>query len=172
MRKPTFDVNVLRSALDPSRSGHEDAAWLFELAADGQLEIGVPLQGLLADFRGDRATPLAQSLHALLLRPGVVELQPLAVTSCFTYPGSNLFPELPVPRFAEVWTAILGAWNGPGRNPGGKDRWYVESHVARGRDVLVTDDVGMRTMCHRLRDEHAFDITAESLAEFAARFRE
>jgi hypothetical protein len=61
---------------------------------------------------------------------------------------------------------------GRGRKPGGQDRWYVESHFARGRDVLVTDDQGMRAMCRRLRGEHDFDIAAESLADYAARFRE
>jgi hypothetical protein len=172
VQQPTFDMNILRAALEPSRAGHEDAVRLLELAGYGLLEVGVPPQGARADFRGDMATPQAQRVLALLMGPGVVELRQLAVPSDVTYPGPNFFPEQPVQGFAEAWTAIDGDWNGPGRKPGGQDRWYVESHVARRRDILVTDDLGMRTMCRRLRDEHAFDITAESLAEYAARFRE
>jgi hypothetical protein len=172
VQQPTFDMSVLRAALDPSRGGHEDAVWLLELAGGGVLELGVPPQGARADFRGDMATPQAQRVLALLAGPGVVELRQLAVPSDVTYPGPNLFPEEPIEGFAEAWTAIEANWNGPGSKPGGKDRWYVESHVARGRDVLVTEDPGMLTMCRRLRDEHGFDITAELLPDYAARFPE
>lgn len=173
VQRATFDMSVLRAVLDPSEAGHEDAARLLKLAGDGVLEIGVPPQGARADFRGDMATPRAQRVLALLTGPGVVELRQLAVPSDVTYPGPNFFPEQPVEGFAEAWTAIDADWNGPGGGkPGGQDRWYVESHVARGRDVLVTDDRGMRTMCRLLRDVHGFDITAESLADYAARFRE
>lgn len=172
VRQPTFDMTILRVALDSSRPGHECAVRLLELAGHGLLEVGVPPQGVRADLRSDMTTPQAQAVLALLRGPGVVELQQLAFPSDVTYPGPNLLPEQPTQGFAEAWTAIVGNWNGPGHNPGGQDRWYVESHVARGRDILVTDDVGMRTMCRRLRAEHTFDITAESLADYAARVLE
>lgn len=168
VRQPTFDMNIFRVALESSRPGHESAVRLLELARDGLLEVGVPPQGVRADLRGDMTTPQAQAVLALLSSPGVVELHQLAYPSNVTYPG--FFPEQPTQGFAKAWTAIEESWNGPGRNPRGKDRWYVESHVARRRDILVTDDVGMQTMCRRLREEHAVDITAESLADYAARF--
>lgn len=117
-------------------------------------------------------TPQAQSLLELLNSPGVVELRQLAWPSAVTYSGPDFFPEKPVDGFADAWTAIAADWNGPGRIPGDQDRWYVESHVARNRDVLVTDDRGMQTMCRRLREEHRIAVTAESLAVYAARFSE
>jgi len=170
VQHPTFDMSVLRAALDPSEGGHEDAVGLLELAGGDVLEIGVPPQGARADFGGDMATPKAQRVLALLAGPGVVELRQLAVPSDVTYPGPNFFPEEPIEGFAEAWSAVEADWHGPGHKPGDQDRWYVESHVARRRDVLVTDDEGMRTMCRRLRDEHGFNITVESLPEYAARF--
>jgi hypothetical protein len=165
-------MSVLRAALDPNRAGHDDAVQLLKLAGDGVLEVGVPPQGARADFRGDMSTPPAQRVLELLAGPEVVELRQLAVPSDVTYPGANFFPEEPVDGFADAWNAVDADWNGPGHKPGVQDRWYVESHVARKRDVLVTDDRGMRTMCARLRDEHGFEITVESLAEYAARFCE
>jgi hypothetical protein len=170
--RPTFDMSILRAALDPGRTGHEDAVRLLELAADGVLEVGVPPQGAGADFRADMTTPQAQRLLELLDGPGILELRQLAVTSEVTYPGPNFLPEKPVEGFAEAWAAIEADWNGPGHKPGAKDRWYVKSHIARGRDVLVTDDRGMRTMCRRLRDEHGFEVKAQSLTDYAAQFRE
>jgi hypothetical protein len=172
VQQPTFDMSVLRAALDPSRAGHEDAVRLRRLAGDGVLEVGVPPQGSRADFCGDMATPLAQRVLALLAVPVWSSFDSSPCPRTLRTPGPNLFPEQPVEGFAEAWTEIDADWNGPGHKPGGQDRWYVESHFARGRDVLVTDDQGMRTMCQRLRDEHGFDIAAESLADYAVRFRE
>jgi hypothetical protein len=146
-------MSVLRAALDPRRVGHADAVRLLKLASEGVLEVAVPPQGVRADFRGDMTTPQAQDVLKLLTGPGVVDLRQLAVPSTVTYPGPNLYPETPPEGFAEAWAAIETDWKGPGRKPGTQDRWYVESHVARRRDVLVTDDQGMRTMCHRLREE-------------------
>jgi hypothetical protein len=112
-------------------------------------------------------TPLAQSVLALLASSGIVELRQLAIPSEVTYPGPNLLPESPVEGFTEAWDAIAADWNGPGSKPG---NGYVESHAARGRDVLVTDDRGMQTMCRRLHDEQGIDTTAQSLADYAALF--
>jgi hypothetical protein len=141
-------MSVLRAASDPSRAGHRDAVRLLELAGEGVIEVGVPPQGARADFRGDMTTPQAQRVLELLAGPGVVQLRQLAVPSDVTFPGHDLFPEEPIDGFAEAWTAIDADWNGPGRRPSGQDRWYVESHAARGRDVLVTDDQG----CARCAD--------------------
>jgi hypothetical protein len=38
-----------------------------------------------------------------------------------------------------------------------------------GRDVFLTDDLGLSTMCDRLRKEHGFAIHAESLKDYVAR---
>jgi hypothetical protein len=48
-------------------------------------------------------------------------------------------------------------------------KWYVESHVLGGRDALITDDLGLRTMCDRLRDEHGLAVHAESVVGYSAR---
>jgi hypothetical protein len=172
VNQPTFDMSVLRTALDANRAGHGDAVRLLTLAAEGSLQIGVPPQGARADFGGDMTTPQALRVLALLAAPGIVELRQLAVPSDVTYPAADFFPETPVEGFAAAWAAIAADWNGPGHKPGDQDRWYVESHVARDRDVLVTDDQGMQTMCRRLRDEHGIDVTAQSLADYAALFPE
>jgi hypothetical protein len=165
-------MSVLRTVLYPERDGHGDAVRLIRLAGEGGLEIGVPPQGMRADFRGDLTTPVAQSVLALLDGPGFVEVEQLGWPSDVTYPSESLSPETPVEGFGDAWEAIAADWNGPGQKPGDQDRWYVESHVARGRDVLVTDDQGMLTMCRRLHGEHDIEIVAESLADYAARFRE
>jgi hypothetical protein len=163
-------MNILRAVLDPAEAGHEDALRLVGLAGEGALEIAVPPQGVRADYRGDMTTPEAKRVSALLANDGVVELRQLAIPSRFTFPGKDFFPEEPVDGFAEAWAAVEADWNGPGTKPNEQDRWYVESHVARGRDVLVTNDKGMRTMCRRLREEHGFDVLAERLADYAARY--
>ena len=48
-----------------------------------------------------------------------------------------------------------------------RDR-YVESHLLDGRDVFLTNDVGIRTICTRLRDEYGFPSYAESLRDYVA----
>jgi hypothetical protein len=115
-------------------------------------------------------TPQAQRLIARLANPGVVELRHLAIPSSVTFPSEDFFPEEPVDGIAEAWAHIEADWNVPGGKPNDQDRWYVESHVARGRDVLVTDDKGMRTICRRLRDEYGFDVVAEPLTDYAGRY--
>ena len=94
----------------------------------------------------------------------------LARLSAVTFPSENLFPGYYVEGFNEAWAAIAGAWKThQGRCPGDLDRWYVESHVADRRDVLLTDDRALRAMCDRLRDEHALPVHAESVSEFVTR---
>ncbi len=121
MDRPTFDVSVPRTSLDPDRDGHKDAVRLIGLAANGVLEIGVPPQGMRADFGGDMMTPTAQRVLALLDGPGFVELGQLAWPSDVTYPAENVYPQTPVEGFAEAWDAIAADWNGPGHKPGDQD---------------------------------------------------
>ena len=40
------------------------------------------------------------------------------------------------------------------------------------RDLLITDDVGMLTMCRRLRDEHDIELEAMGLKEYLDRRRD
>jgi hypothetical protein len=171
VERPTVDMNVLRAALSERESGHADAMKLLELAAKGVLELAVPPQGALADFDADLTTERGEQVRALIESPGVVELDQLPWPSAVTFPSPRLFPGgEPVPGFGEAWAAITADWNGPGHLPNEKDRWYVESHIAAGRDVLVTNDKGMRTACGRLRDEYGIDVRAGSLADYAARW--
>lgn len=163
MRRLTLDMTVIRDAADQDRPHHHDALRLLELAEGGDIELGVPPQGSLADLRGQFGGELAEQVQGLLARPGVVGLPQIARLSDVTFPGENLFPGAYVEGLHEAWDAIASNWNGPGQRPGDFDRWYVESHILDGRDILVTDDLGLRTMCERLSNEHGFEVRAESV---------
>jgi hypothetical protein len=163
-------MTAIRDAAYEDRERHDDALRLLELAERGEVELGVPPQGTLADLHGQFDGELAEHLQELLARPGVVGLPQVARLSNVTFPGDNLFPGAYVDGFDEAWEAIAADWNGPGRRPGDFDRWYVESHILDGRDVLVTDDLALRTLCDRLRNEHRLPVHAESLSGSVARF--
>jgi hypothetical protein len=169
MKRLTLDMTAIRDATEEDREHHRDALRLLELAERGDIELGVPPQASLADLHGQLVGELAEQVQGLLTRPGVVGLPQVARLSDVTFPGQNLLPGVYVEGFHEAWDAIAADWNGPGQRPGDFDRWYVESHVLGGRDVLITDDQGLRTMCDRLRDEHGFAVRAESICSYAAR---
>jgi hypothetical protein len=162
-------MTAIRDAAYDDRERHEDARTLLRHAQRGDIELGVPPQGWLADVRGQFAGELAEYVQGLLARPGVVELPQVARLSDMTFPAENQLPGAYVEAFQEAWNAIAADWNGPGRCPGHSDRWYVESHFLDGRDVFLTDDLGLSTMCDRLRKEHGFAIHAESLKDYVAR---
>ncbi len=83
------------------------------------------------------------------------------------FPSSSLFPGHFVASFDAAWNVIAAGWKThQGACPGGEDRWYVESHLLAGNDVLVTDDRALRAMCDRLSVEHGLTVVAESLNEF------
>ena len=82
------------------------------------------------------------------------------------YPGENAFPGAAVEGFHEAWDAVSADWNGPGKRPGDEDALHVQTHVLEKRDLLITDDVGMLTMCRRLREEEGVEIEAMTLAEY------
>jgi len=129
------------------------------------------LRRALADLHGRYDGDLAKDIEALLAKPGVVGLPQVARLSDVTLPGENLFPGHFVSGFDEAWNAIAANWKThQGACPGAEDRWYVESHLLAGNDVLVTDDRALRAMCERLGAEDGLAIGAESLTEFAARF--
>lgn len=170
VKRLTLDMTAIRDATYDDRERHGDALRLLELAECGEVEVGVPPQGSLADLRGQFGGELAGRVQGLLARPGVVGLAQVARLSEVTFPGDNLLPGAHVDGFHEAWDAIAGDWNGPGKRPGDFDRWYVESHLLGGRDVLLTDDLALRTMCDRLRNEHGFSVHAESLSSYVARW--
>ena len=87
VQRPTFDMSVLRAALDPERARHDDAVRLLTPAATGILESEFRPQRARADFRGDMATPQARRVLDVLNDRGVVELRQLAVPSTVTLPG-------------------------------------------------------------------------------------
>jgi hypothetical protein len=162
-------MTAIRDAAYDERERHDDAQALLKHAEQGELELGVPPQGWLADVRGEFGGELAERVRRLLTRHGVVELAQVARLSDVTLPGVNLLPGAYVEGFHEAWNAIVADWNGPGRCPGDFDRWYVESHLLDERDVFLTDDLGLRSMCHRLREEHGFAAHAQSLTAYVAR---
>jgi hypothetical protein len=168
MKRLTLDMTAIRDATYEEREHHRDALRLLELAERGDVELGVPPQGSLADLRGQFGGELAEQVQGLLARPGIVGLPQVARLSDVTFPGQNLLPSAYVEGFHEAWDAIAADWNGPGQRPGEFDRWYVESHVLGDRDVLITDDQGLRTMCDRLRNEHGLAVHAESVRSCAA----
>ncbi len=165
----TLDMTAIRDATYDDREQHGAALRLLELAERGEVELGVPPQGSLADLRGQFGGDLAQRMQGLLARRGVVGLPQVARLSDVTFPSGNLLPGAYVGGLHEAWGAIAADWNGPGKCPGDFDRWYVESHLLSDRDVLLTDDLALRTMCDRLRREHGFPAHAESLLSYVAR---
>ena len=168
MNRLTLDMTAIRDAMYDDRERHGDALRLLEAAERRDVELGVPPQGWLADVRGQFGGELAERVRALLARPGVVALPQVARLSDVTFPAEDLLPGAYVDGFPEAWDAIAANWRGPGTRPGNFDRWYVESHLLNGRDVFLTDDVGSRTICTRLRDEYGFPIYAESLRDYVA----
>jgi hypothetical protein len=171
VHRATIDTNVIRAAVDENRTGHADASRLLAAAARGDVKLAVPPQGSLADLHGQYEGDLAGHIQALLAKPGVVELPQVARLSDVTFPAEDLFPGHFVARFDEAWDAVAADWKThQGACPGDEDRWYVESHLLAGNDVLTTDDRALRAMCDRLRVEHGLAVTAESLSEFAAKF--
>jgi hypothetical protein len=170
MKRLTLDMTAIRDATFDDRERHGLALTLLGLAERGEVELGVPPQGWLADLRGRFGDDLARRVESLLARPGVVGLPQVARLSDVTFLGDDLVPGASVDGLHEAWDAIYADWNGPGRRPRDFDRWYVESHLMGSRDVFLTDDGGLQTMCDRLRDERDFGVYAESLRTFVDRW--
>lgn len=166
----TLDMTAIRDLVYENRERHQDGLRLLGLAERGRVELGIPPQGSLADLRGQFGGDLADRIKALHLRDGVVGLPQLARLSEVTFLGENLFPGHFVEGFTEAWAQASATWNThQGKCPGDFDRWYVESHIAERRDVLVTDDEPLRVMTDRLREEHGLAVQTESLRECVGR---
>jgi hypothetical protein len=106
-------MSVLRTALDPDEAGHEDALGLLHLAPEGVLEVGVPPQGVRADFRDNMTTPQAPRVVALVGSRGMVELQQLAVPSKFTFAAKDFSPRSRS-RVSQA-RGLRSGWTGMGR---------------------------------------------------------
>jgi hypothetical protein len=170
VHRVTIDMNVIRAYLNPVEDGHADASRLFTTAARGDVELAVPPQGSLADLHGQYGGELARDVATVLSKPGVVELSQVARLSDVTFPAKNLLLGHFVEGFDQAWSAVAAGWKThQGKLPGAADRWYVESHLLAGNDVLVTDDRALRAMCDRLRVEHGLEVDSESLVSFAAK---
>jgi hypothetical protein len=170
VQRLTLDMTAIRDATEDDRPRHGGALRLLKLAEQGQVELGVPPQGSLADLQGKYGEELDERVQALLGLPGVVALPQVARISDATFLGDDLVLGAYVEGFDEAWEGIAADWNGPGTRPGPADRWYVETHLLCSRDVLLTEDQGVRTMCGRLRGEHGCPADAESLPSYLARW--
>jgi len=84
-------MTAIRDAMYDDREQHGDALRLLEAAERGDVELGVPPQGSLADLRGRFGGELAGRVQALLARPGVVALPQVARLSDVTFPGEDFY---------------------------------------------------------------------------------
>lgn len=164
----TVDTTYLYALDNVGSSAYGDATRLLTLARRGDVELAIAPQGHRTDMKPHPLGSVAR-LAGTLIGPGVIALPQLAILSDVTYPAETLFPGAFVAGFDDAWLAIASKWSGPGRLPQGADMLHAHTHVHGRRDVLVTDDLGLRTMCERLRLEHAIAIVAESLADCVAR---
>jgi len=165
----SIDTTVLRDYVGLERPRHAAAVELFEMAARGDVELVVAPQG----FRFDVTGPLAALVEKAFPVGDVRLARQLSYPSAETYPSPDLFPGNHVAGFAEAWREVASTWNThEGTPPNDRDMWHVETHLAEGRDVFVTDDEPLLTMCRQLREEHGLSIVAMRLPEYLARSRE
>ncbi len=161
----TIDVNIARDYLEPRRRGHADAVVLFCLARNGVVELATAPQGYRLDVHG----ALEAQLKTLLQGEGVTQAPQVARVSDVTYPSENLYPGPYLPRLDLAWTSIIAKWRSHERKPPQiEDRWHVETHIVAKRDVFITNDEALITMCNRLRDEHGIEIRAMTLHDYLA----
>lgn len=154
----------MRDYLEPTRSRHADARALFDLAAEGLVELAAAPSGYLFEVGQD---DLAVQIREMLTTQGVKNAGQLAYPGRM-FPGAT-YPGAGVPELAEAWNAIASDWRtNEGKLPGHDDRAHVETHVMEKRDVFVTDDRALLAMCRRLRDEHGFPIEAIRLSDYIA----
>jgi hypothetical protein len=165
----TVDVTVARDYLDDGRPRHVFAVRLFELARQGTVALAIASSGYNYDVHVD-GQQLSKDLHKMIQRESIVETVQLPYPGPGTFPGSTLVPGHGFPELHPAWDAVSADWRGPGTKPNSNDRMHVETHLLEGRDLFVTDDKGLLTMCQRLRDEHDVAIHATRLEECVARY--
>jgi hypothetical protein len=157
----TVDATVARDYIHPARPRHALAVELFARARRGEVELATAPQGYRLDVSGD----LAQQLRETFDREQVRPTRQVARVSTATYPGPDLIVGHYVEGFVETWEQIAAGWS---KAPGPADRLHVETHLAEGRDVFITDDGPLLTMCQRLRDL-GFSIDALTLRDYLDR---
>jgi hypothetical protein len=156
----TIDASVYFDYIDPQRERYELAVALFEPARCGEVELATAPQGYRLDVtREDSVERLAEAYE----RKEVMPTRQLARVSEVTYPGADLIVGHYVEGFVEAWAEIAADWR---RAPGPEDRVHVETHIVDKRDVFITDDRRLLTMCRRLREKHGFPIVAMRLGEY------
>jgi len=153
----TIDSTVVIDYLGPEQGRHALARELFDLARRGEVELATAPQGERLERRGERSEQIREALSSA----GVVEARQVARVSEVTFPGPDLFPGHHVEGFPEACA---------GSSPGHADRFHVETHIADGRDLFITDDAKLLALCARLR-EQGFPIVAMRLGDYLARRR-
>jgi hypothetical protein len=144
----TIDQTVAIDLLDPDAERSAQAIELLDLFRRGEIELAVAPQGYRLERRGD----LTEQIREAFDREGMVQARQVARVSEVTFPGEDLFPGHYVEGFAEACEQIAADWP---KAPGSADRFHVETHMAEGRDVFVTDDRRLLVLCRRLREEPA-----------------
>jgi hypothetical protein len=139
----SIDQTVVLDFLRPERPGHDLALVLFELARNGEIELRIAPQGHRFDaWDGE----LRDDIRRMLATQPVSESPQLAYLSDQTFPGENLFPGHYVEGLRDAWNSLLGTWGSDGqrgKKPGDQDWWHVETALADGSVVLLTDDRGI-----------------------------
>jgi hypothetical protein len=162
----TIDTTVARDCIEPWQQGHDDAMKLLALHRRRKVRLAIAPQGHRDDVPRD---PLRQALVAWIAREGIEELPQLAWPSGVTYPGDDLEPGNTVDGFDEAWRRVARSWPSHEKTPpGDKDAWHVETHLAAGGGVFLTDDDRLLRMCRRLRDEHGYPVEAIRPADYLA----
>lgn len=161
----TIDINIARDYLDSRRRGHVDAVVLFDLARSGFVELATAPQGYRLDVQGTLST----QLRSLLNSEGVLWLPQVARVSKATYPSKNLYPGAYISYLPEAWNSITAKWQSHERKPPqGEDFLHIETHMVARRDIFITNDKALITMCNRLRSEHNVEISAKTLRDYLA----
>jgi hypothetical protein len=112
---------------------------------------------------------------ACLEREGIRILRQLPYFSKVTLFSKGLHFGHGPPGFREAWAKSIENWDErdpQGRKlnpPGKKDRWYAETHVHEGQDILLTEDRALLAMCRRLRVENGIRIDASTPRDYVAR---
>jgi hypothetical protein len=162
----TIDATVWFDYRDPDQERHALAVELFGLAERGEVELVTAPQGYRLDLSTGRAGA-ADQLREAFEREEVGQARQVARVSEVTFLPLVLGHY--VEGFVEAWAEISTGWP---KAPGPADRFHVETHLADGRDVFITDDKRLLTMCRRLREEHGFPIVAMGLADYLERRRQ
>lgn len=172
----TIDTDVATAFVRDREAKQADARDFIEFARHADVQLAVAPQGHRLDVPRD---PRASALLAFFGREGIEELPQLARPLDVTFPSEDLAPGNVVEGFWEAWNEILADWDSgsaglaPGERHGSKpnmqDGIHVETHLAAARDVFITFDTAIVTMCRRLRDEHNIPVVAMSPRQYLDR---